>query len=101
MNKAQRELKKHVTESMSVDKVTCRADGTVELRRHYFYRHGMTAMTWGDEVSAGLPDGWKVVRTQDQFQSWPQDGYFLAVVAQVVGSDNSVGNVCVPRRIRR
>jgi len=84
MNKAQRELKKHVTEFMSVNRVTCRADGTVELRRHYYYRHGMTARTWGVEVGAGLPDGWKVVRTRDEFRAWPQNSYFLAVVAQEV-----------------
>jgi len=81
MNRAQRELKKHVTESMSVDKVTCRADGTVELRRHYFYRQGCTDARPIPILATGR--------------------LFLAVVAQVVGSDNSVGDVCVPRRVRR
>lgn len=85
MNKAQRELKQEVIGTMpDIDKITCRADGTVELRRNYFYRHGMTSQEFGGLVAESLLTGWKVVRTRDEFRTWPQNSYFLAVVAQVV-----------------
>ena len=82
MTGLQRELKKHIARNITVGKVICRADETVELRMGYFYRHGRTATLWGEEVAAGLPDNWEVIRTCDEWRAWPRDSYFVAIVAQ-------------------
>lgn len=85
MNKAQKALKKYMEEGMiSVDKVTCRADGTVELRRGYFYRHGDTAQLWGEWVAEELPKGWRVATTKDEWRVWPKGSWFVAIVEPVV-----------------
>lgn len=80
--KAQREFKAYVeTEARDVypDKVVCKGDGTVELRKGYFYRHGQTAETWCAKVVAGCP-GVAVVDASDYWNPWPRDSYFSAVV---------------------
>lgn len=35
-------------------RVICRKDGSVEMRRNFFYRHGMTADKWAADVKAAL-----------------------------------------------
>jgi hypothetical protein len=42
---------------LGVDKVRTRRDGSVEVMRAYYYRHGMTAEAWADKVRALMPAG--------------------------------------------
>ena len=82
MNKAQRQLKTFAVDTTSVDRVVCHGDGTVELRRHFFYHHGMTPESWGNEVLDWLPEEWALVSTNEVWQAWPKDSWFVATVRE-------------------
>lgn len=64
------------------DKITFRANGTVEVRRGYYYRHGATADSWAARVQAALEGQGVavVVISTDEYRRWPKDSYFCATV---------------------
>ncbi len=62
-------------------KVTCRRDGTVEVRRSYFYPPQGGIIAWGDGIQKSLPAG-KVVRVVDEFAQWPTTSYYCAVIRE-------------------
>lgn len=67
------------------DKLTARKDGTVEVKRGYFYRHGMTSDQWAQRVQAALDaagcTSCKVVDHRDDWREWPKDSEFVAVIS--------------------
>jgi len=80
MNRSQRKLKAYVRDNAFVDKVMCCRDGSVELRKYFFYRMGKTAESWGGKVQCWLPEEWKLLRTVEEWRQWPKDSWFVAVV---------------------
>lgn len=85
----QKQIKSAVQNDTNVlpDEVTCRQDGTVEVRRSYYYRHGMTAEQWGKVVQKAVePTCGRVVETRDEYRHWPGTSYFVAIV---VNDDHS------------
>ena len=67
------------------DKIICHRDGSVSLKRSYFYRSGQTAKGWADKVMAdlvcfGVPI--TLVRFRDEYKSWPQDSWFSVTVKE-------------------
>ena len=65
------------------DKVICHKDGTVTLKRYYFYRHGMTANIWANQVSKVLIDAqiaFRIIEWRDDCKIWPTDSHFTVVV---------------------
>jgi len=75
--------KKYLEENFFFDKVNKTREGTFKIRRSYFYRHGIDEDKWGREVIAQLKKVGieaKVVKTRDEFKSWPKHSYFMAEV---------------------
>jgi len=87
VNKAQRQFKKWLNEDkdckLYVDKVTCRASGMIELRRHYFYQMGKTPKTFAAEVAKVLLAGWEVFASKNEWRVWPKDSYWVVYIQKV------------------
>ena len=66
------------------DLVTCKQNGTVEVRRSYFYRHGSSAETWAEKVQKVLQTASLDVVTwgRDEWADGPKTSYFCAVVCE-------------------
>ena len=62
-------------------KLIAKKNGTVEITKGYFYRHGQTSQGWAARVQAALPSGLIVVDHRDDWREWPKDSEFVAVVA--------------------
>jgi hypothetical protein len=65
------------------DRLTAKKDGSFEVKRSYFYHHGVYAKDWAAKVAealerAGAP--FKVVGSRDDYRNWPQQSYLVAVV---------------------
>lgn len=65
------------------DKFVNKKDGSVEVKRSYFYRMGSSAESWADKVReachcAGVTD--VRVEDRDDWAAWPKSSYFVAVV---------------------
>lgn len=80
----QKQVKKQLEESSDVhpDKIVMKSDGSVEVKRGYFYRHGMDANMWGDKVSKALTISHKLYNVRDDWKAWPKDSYFVAVIEE-------------------
>lgn len=67
-----------------VDHVVCKADGSAEVKKGYFYRCGMTATKWAAEVADALNGArLNVVATgRDDYADWPRTSYFVAIVRE-------------------
>jgi hypothetical protein len=63
-----------------VDRVSLKQDGTIELRRSYFYRHGSTAESVADRLAQSLPE-LRLIEARDEWRAWPKTSYFVAVFA--------------------
>jgi hypothetical protein len=63
---------------VACDKVTFRANGDVEVRHSYFYRHGRTAEGFAAKVRAAFPD--HEVQSNDEWRAWPGTSYFVAIM---------------------
>jgi hypothetical protein len=64
------------------DKVVCKADGSVEVKHSFFYRHGNTADKWATKVfqaleAVGIESR---VDAREDFRQWPAESYFVAIV---------------------
>ena len=68
------------TPEVTPDLVVCHKDGTVSIKRCYFYRSGMDDEKWGNRVMMALDDIAVLVKTVDDFELWPKTSYFVAVV---------------------
>ncbi len=85
MTKWQKQVKTAVANGTTIwpDKVICRKDGSVEMRRGFFYTHGYTSGRWGDDMidalkAAGVDHG--KVESEECWFEWPKDSYWAARV---------------------
>ena len=83
----QKQVRQALTETSQVcpDRVVCKKDGSVEVKRYYFYPHGLDADNWAAKVEEAL----KLAQVQvsqvtgrNDWNNWPKDSYFVAVVKQ-------------------
>jgi hypothetical protein len=79
-------VKKILEESPNVfaDKITCKSDGSIEVKRSYFYRHNMSVYKWAEKVKAELEtNGLTVdVSNEDRYNVWPKESWFVAIVRE-------------------
>ena len=86
MNSQQRQIKKALNSSANIfaDKIVYHKNGSVSVKRSYFYRHGNTAELWAGSVSLEmerlLPHLDFDVDSRDDYNNWPKDSYFVAVI---------------------
>jgi len=76
----------HQPGDSEVKPVVCHGDGTVSVRATFFYKHGRSAESHGEAVTAdlqkeGAPQGWKVVRVREANKQWPSESFFEATFA--------------------
>ncbi len=84
----QKQVKRALTDSTVIfpDNLVCKADGSVVVKRSYFYRHGWTAERFAEQVAAaiatdlGLNADQFSVEGTDQWAAWPKTSYFVATV---------------------
>jgi hypothetical protein len=75
--------KKQLKAAVSSDNIRFRADGSVEFKRAYFYRHGVTAESWTDGVVAQVEAAGFTVESRvsfDMFKHWPKTSYFTCAL---------------------
>jgi len=72
-------IRKAIRGRVSCDSVSVKKDGEVWIKLCYFYRHGFTAEKFGEYVGNKLKGIGTVIRTEDRWNSWPKQSYFLAV----------------------
>lgn len=64
------------------DKIVMHKDGTVSVKRGYFYHHGKTAEGWAERVLKPFPTA-ILVEAVDEWREWPQDSYLVARIKLV------------------
>ena len=65
-----------------IDKLTFKKDGTIEGKRGYFYRHGMSPEKVAEQLKfalAGQGIEIQIVDSYDDFKPWPKDSNFVVV----------------------
>lgn len=75
--------KQAIRAAVQTDQVTFKKDGTVEFKRSYFYRSGMTAESWTTRVTTQLfGHGYTVsdIEAHDKWAAWPKTSYFVATM---------------------
>ena len=82
MTPQQKTIKKQLADCTSIDRITCKANGSVEARRSYFYRMGGTAEKFAANIAeivamCGFPVN---VTSRDEWAQWPKTSYFCAVI---------------------
>ena len=79
------QLKKHLLDNVSSDEGCIKAekDGTFEVKRSYFYRHGRSAEGEGASIVKEAGSGWELVSTSDRWAAWPKTSYFVAIIRYV------------------
>ena len=86
MTKRQKEIKTKISEAAvypDEGQVICHKDGTVSVKRSYFYQHGQSAGSWGEKVVQELRNVGCIValvETRDDYNNWPKTSYFVAVI---------------------
>lgn len=70
--------KKEIREKLlsSFDSVRFKKDGSIEVKRGYFYRHGMTVEGLVKTLLNKYPNA-KVISSTDRWAPWPRDSYFF------------------------
>jgi hypothetical protein len=66
-----------------VDRTIIKRDGSIVVRREYFYRNGMTAELFGQQVINALKDygiDSRIVGVADHDARWPKQSYFEATI---------------------
>ena len=86
--KAQKAVKKLFTEEPTgvyPDKVVCKKDGTVELKKSYFYTFGESEETWAGKVAMVLAKhgAGTVVGERNDYADWPKTSYFVCIVRPI------------------
>lgn len=67
------------------DRVVGHKDGTVTVKRSYFYRHGMDSQKWADNVIKTLAEAGitvSEVEHNDEWRAWPKTSYFTVTVRE-------------------
>lgn len=82
----QKQVKQILEQSSNVfpSKILCKKDGSVEVKKSYFYRHGYSAEKWSEKVNNVLQEaGLNCQSTSyDDWNAWPKDSYFVAIVKE-------------------
>lgn len=80
--KMQLQVKHYLMENFTCDHIVVRKNGTVEVKRSYFYRMGQTAEGLAEKVAECLKVGGFDVKVtgRDDYANWPQTSYFVAVI---------------------
>lgn len=62
----------------------CKKDGSVEVRRSYFYRMGMDEEKYAGLILEKLARKAvpAYVRGEDHYHNWPKTSYFVAVIRE-------------------
>ena len=78
----QKRIKEIASNHGDLDKIVCRANGNVEIKRGYFYRHGSSAEKWAGRVDEWVSEAGidAVEQGRDDWAAWPKGSYFVAVV---------------------
>lgn len=83
MTKFQKQIKTELlAAAIAPDNIKVKRDGTVEVRRGYFYRHGNTGQLWVEEVSKKLSTP-ATVKGGDHWDVYPKPSYFYAIISEV------------------
>jgi hypothetical protein len=69
------ELRERLTD-LGAEKITFHRDGTLTVKRSFFYTHGFTATKLGAKIVAALPN-LRVVNANDEWRAWPHTSYFV------------------------
>ena len=80
---------KQIKEALSgkgFDRVIAKKDGSFEVRRGYFYRHGQTASGLAELVKGAVPNV-LILEANDRWNTWPRDSYFQ-VIFRINGGSN-------------
>ena len=82
MTAQQKQIKNALAGSFAVDKITCKANGSVEARRSYFYRFGNDADKFAESIKTALTSAGLSVSVwgRDEWAAWPTTSYFCAVI---------------------
>jgi hypothetical protein len=69
--------------------VVCKADGSVEIKSSFFYRHGQTDYQWLLEVLDRLDGVSSSGSSREDWNAWPKTSYFVAILrpAAVISDD--------------
>ena len=91
---AERKALKNAFENIvtGIDKLSFKKDGTIEGKRGYFYRHGITPEKTANELTSALKSqgiNITVIDYYDDFKPWPKDSNFV-VVFKISGVNESV-----------
>jgi len=81
----QKQVKQILSERVSSDKIVCKIDGSLEVKKSYFYRHGYSAEQWAEKISLILEEAlmrYIQVDSYDDWNDWPKDSYFVALVKE-------------------
>jgi len=83
MSKFQKQIKAELlAANITPENIKVKRDGTVEVRRGYFYRHGNTGQLWADEVTKKLST-LATIKGGDHWAEWPKPSYFYAIISEV------------------
>src|SRR5262249_38426798 len=65
-----------------IDQVICRKNGSVEVKRSYFYPFGMTAEKYAEQISEPLAHEGilATVHGEDRWAAWPKTSYFVVII---------------------
>ena len=64
--------------------ITCRKDGSIVIKKSYFYRTG-TSQGWADEVAGYIKNAGLSAKVigEDHWANWPKTSYFFAIVTEI------------------
>lgn len=77
-----------LSDNAHADKIVAHRDGTVSVKRSYFYHHGMTAEKWAARVlwskvgNESVGSFATVVDKYDDWHAWPTESYFVVRLAE-------------------
>jgi hypothetical protein len=75
-------VREQITKSrLSFDKMISKRDGTIVLRKGFFYRFGYDSNKFADDVTIAAQGlGVKVIEHFENWQRWPRDSYWEVVL---------------------
>ena len=80
----QKQIKEALQTSTSVypDRIICKKNGDIVVKKSYFYHIGTSADLWATRVECALAArGIRVkVTGEDHFAQWPKSSYFVATI---------------------
>ena len=70
--------------AISHEVLICKKDGSVEVKRVFFYRHGRTAAKWATDIGEALQGhGLSYeVNSREDWRDWPATSHFVAIVTE-------------------